>query len=547
MKNSNLIVEVNPEKISRGFLEDSVARSLGKKGIVLEPLFDSTIHIEKRSRDQQQKQAKWNIQQTKEDENSWDAAHELMDRAKGSDIVYVEPDVLSKTAQHQAKKTRGAKTDFFDDYLPQWSYPKPDDFTWHLKKSKLDKVRHKDPGPTGPKVRIAHFDTGYDGGHNGQRHPSEPKYLNLKLGKNLVEGGLPNDRRVKGVLDNPGHGPATMALLAGNSVEIGDIYNDYMGAVPFAEIIPFRISSSVVLLKNSAFAEALQYAMDLKCDVVTMSMGGLASKLWAEKVNEAYEAGIVLVTAAGNNFGGHLPTHRVIYPSRFNRVITACGVTHNDTPYYNSDYGMKVMMGNWGPEAVMYKAVGAYTPNVPWARMMSEGGGFSRDGGGTSSATPQIAATAALYIEKHKNHDFAKPWHRVEAVRTAILESARNIKDLEQYIGNGILNAEAALKFPVPASFKKTPEDSVRFPLLNVLFGNNRSKNVRAALTRSEMFETELLQLIDLDPQIDQWEQETKYLDKVDRNTATKADHEELAALVRESAFASEALKKILR
>lgn len=539
MENKNLIVEINPAKLSRGFIDGKTISNLEKKGIVLEPLFNPTIHTDKKSRGIQEKDVKWNLHPTKENENSWDEAHELMDRAGGSDITYVEPDALAEQVQPDMTAPPVTNTDYFGNYLKEWEHPTPDDFTWHLKKTGLDKVRHADPGSLGAKVRIAHFDTGYDGGN----HPSQPKYLNIGLGKNFIEGGLPNDRSVSGGLNNPGHGPATLALLAGNSVNIQNLYNDYMGAAPFAEVIPFRISTSVVLLKTAAFAQALQQAIDLKCDVVTMSMGGLASKLWAEKVNAAYEAGIVMVTAAGNNLGGHFPTHRVIYPSRFNRVLTACGVTYDNTPYYNDEYGLKVMMGNWGPEAVMYKAVGAYTPNVPWARMMPAGG-FSRAGAGTSSATPQIAATAALYIEKNKNYEFTQSWHRVEAARMAILETATVVSGLEKYVGAGILNAEKALKYKVPASFEKTPADNVRFPLFKVLFGNKRGLELAGA--RSEMYETEILQLFDTDPDINKWEQEKDFLNKVYENTATKEEHQELVDLILQSKKASNALKKIL-
>ena len=540
MKNSNLIVQINPDKISRGFVDKNTVNNLEKKGILLEPIFDSTIHLDIKSRGKQEKQAKWNIQKTKENENSWDAAHELMNQAQGSDIAYVEPDSLNKIVQENIQQMRGKQKDFHGDYLSQWTHPSPaDDFAWHLKKSNLLKMRHADPGPLGAKVRIGHFDTGFDGGS----HPSQPKYLNIELGKNFIEGGSPYDRQVGGKLNQPGHGPATMALLAGNSITIDGLYDDFMGAVPFAEIIPFRISNSVVLLKTVEFAQALQAAMDVKCDVVTMSMGGLASKLWAEKVNEAYEAGMVVVTAAGNNKGGHFPTHRVVYPSRFNRVLTACGITYDDTPYYNAGYGLKVQMGNWGPQAVMYKAVGAYTPNVPWVTMMPAGG-FSRAGGGTSAATPQVAATAALFIEKYKNTDFAKPWHRAEATRLAILESASYDENLSRYIGAGILNAEAALNYKLPATYQKAPEDSVRFPFFKLLFGSKRSNN--AIGERSEMFETELLQLLDIDPEINKWELNSEYLDKIYTSNATPKEHKELADLIKQSKLASEALKKSL-
>ena len=51
-------------------------------------------------------------------------------------------------------------------------------------------------------------------------------------------------------------------------------------------------------------AQGLDYARSIGADVVSMSMGGLPSGAWADAVNAAYEAGIVVVCAAGNNFGG---------------------------------------------------------------------------------------------------------------------------------------------------------------------------------------------------------------------------------------------------
>jgi len=63
-------------------------------------------------------------------------------------------------------------------------------------------------------------------------------------------------------------------------------------------------------------------------------MGGLPSQAWADAVNKAYEAGVVVVCAAGNNFGG-LPTSLVVYPARFDRVIAACGAMADRRPYLN--------------------------------------------------------------------------------------------------------------------------------------------------------------------------------------------------------------------
>ena len=161
-----------------------------------------------------------------------------------------------------------------------------------------------------------------------------------------------------------------------------------------------------------------------------MSMGGVASAAWADAVNKAYEAGIVYVAAAGNNISAGFfgfPTHQIVYPARFRRVIAACGIMADRRPYYGLKAG--TMQGNWGPESSMATAMSAFTPNVAWARW-----GCSdivrMDGSGTSAATPQIAAAAALYIQAHAAELFdsvkyPEPWMRVEAVRRAPVSHSR--------------------------------------------------------------------------------------------------------------------------
>src|SRR5262249_13137540 len=132
--------------------------------------------------------------------------------------------------------------------------------------------------------------------------------------------------------------------------------------------------------------------------VITMSMGGLASQAWAEAVNALYELGVFVTAAAGNNFG-NLPTHNIVYPARFKRVIAACGVMADGKPY--ADLPLKIMAGNYGPDSKMDTALSAFTPNVPWAKL-----GCSNivdpDGRGTSSATPQVASSAALWLQQFK-------------------------------------------------------------------------------------------------------------------------------------------------
>lgn len=168
------------------------------------------------------------------------------------------------------------------------------------------------------RVRVAHLDTGYDPGHE-----SVPTGLNRALQKNFVDADRPDDATDDsgGLLNNLGHGTGTLGILAGASV--GSFTKAY-GAAPFVEVIPVRVANSVLIFQNSSIAKGLDYVHsfcqreETRVHVVTMSMGGLASSAWADAINALYDAGVFVLTAAGNNFG-NLPTRNIVYPACFNR------------------------------------------------------------------------------------------------------------------------------------------------------------------------------------------------------------------------------------
>jgi Subtilase family len=183
---------------------------------------------------------------------------------------------------------------------------------------------------------------------------------------------------------------------------------------------PIRIANSVILLWTSVLAQAIDYAIQQNCDVISLSMGGLPSSAWNDAVNLAYESGICLVAASGDCFEGK-PTHHVVYPARYHRTIAACGVMADGRPYY--DLPITIIEGNWGPDSCMTAAMAAYAPNTPWARLGCPDT-INMNGAGTSSSTPQIAAAAALWYEQHKNV-LPRDWRRVEAVRHALFQTAQ--------------------------------------------------------------------------------------------------------------------------
>jgi subtilisin family serine protease len=445
--------------------------------------------------------------------NPWDVAHQSA-KAFGPATTFIEPDLLKEfvidtNAAAAYKKQTGNIPDKSKDdagFDPDWQPHQ--NLVWHLDDqfSQLKSARDAVAALT-PVIRIGHLDTGYSATHT--IIPDSLRTNNLQ--RNFVDGEDKmdaHDRQVSGPLRMPLHGTGTGALLAGNKIKLktdNGIFDDYLGGIPFAEVIDCRISNSVVLFKTSAFAEAVQYLVDLinagtPIHVISMSMGGAPSRAWADAVNNAYEAGIVMVTASGNNFNG-LPTSHVIYPARFKRVIAACGVTYDLRPYSSKKLGE--MQGCFGPEKHMTQALAAFTPNTPWASVSDNLVKFS--GAGTSSATPQIAAAAAIYYRKYYDELMQlEPWQRVEAIRNALYQSASQqgepVKSFQFSFGNGILKAMDALQIPVNANLGKMPEDSIPwFPILSTIF---KAVPGRQGGNKMAMYNTEIAQLIYTYPEL---------------------------------------------
>nr|WP_295828765.1 S8 family serine peptidase [uncultured Azospirillum sp.] len=452
-------------------------------------------------------------------ETPWDAAHALVApgtrfAAGSSGVEFVEPDIEQQWLPDDATSgmlRAAANPCVFTDQDDRGGKETGPDAGWNHAAAysgfaqALDRFGNALAEKLG-RVTIAHLDTGYD-----PDHITKPSGLDIELQKNFVAGGPP-DSAVDTIpggasLSNRGHGTATLALLAGGPPNRGVApwkeYEGPIGGAPFARVIPIRIADWVVRFTTGTMVQGFNHAIENGAHVLSMSMGGLSSAALTDAVNRAYDEGMLLVTAAGNNFAGSPSPKSIVFPARYRRVLAACGVMAKGRAYAGLHNG--TMQGNYGPESKMATALGAFTPNVPWA-VIGCPGLVAMDGAGTSSATPQIAAAAALWLAENFDEVMAlkEPWMRVEAVRNALFTSAAkstaamDAAETQEKIGQGVLKADAALAVPfakAAARLTRLPPAEASWSWINLILGGGVSIAPGPLAGREAMFALELTQM----------------------------------------------------
>ncbi len=485
----------------------------------------------------------------------WDAAHAAVDlshkqRSDGPRLEYAEPDyehAMRDVVEFRPPTPRPTSCAPNDSKGYPWSVGSPP-FGWHLADAftQLTSARKHIESLIGEAVsgRAAVLDTGYD-----PDHITQPKNFLTNLGHDYRDNDRdPIDPGIGGLLNQPGHGTATMAILASGDISVNQgsdpryQFTGIYGAAPMLEVVPVRIANSVIHFRSSTMAFGIEHAVATGCDVVSISMGGIPSKAWADEVNRAYDAGVFIAAAAGNSYGG-FPIRHIVWPARYERVTAVCGATADKEPY---THGSFVMQGNYGPASAMRTAMAAYTPNIPWARM-----GCSHtvdlDGGGTSSATPQVAGAAALVLAAMRAKGIEPPatGARVEAIRQALFSTADDTHPKSgTYFGHGLLRAMDAVQAVASdtgddSQYAARPDD-VSFAYLRSLDSWQRLHEESPG--RAQMLEVEAAQLAtQLEESDEFWAGCDGELDATDQSLQQRA-----IAFLKTNPGKSQALQRVL-
>jgi len=536
--------------------------------------------------------------------NIWDETYnyifELNRKNSGELPKHIEPEIYSHLHWDlDVCKKNEINSRYLSTYPNPKQYDIENELTWHLTdeysqlkkafkevwktyigKESLLKNEIQDKVCT-----IGHIDTGIL-----ENHPVQPLNFNKKKSKSFIlydnlsfwrKSFIDSDvPKMVDIVETQGHGNATISLLAGNKIpENGKPV--YFGAHPYAEIITYKVSETVIVLSGNKVAKAIEQAVDDGCQVISISMAGLPSQQLADAVNKAYEAGVIVVAAAGNSWvsgNRSILPKTTLYPAKWERVISAIGATVSHAPYLY-DFGRLTrtaggenMQMCYGPtEKENSTAVAAYTPNTTWfGECKHIDNLYDKTGGGTSSATPQIAAAAALYLDKYRKEieqlelKEDEKWKIVEIVKEALFGTTKEFtipdredwseemktkypKDLSNHFGNGIVQAYKVITDidfspeNLIQSLVKAPKadcaDKLVHKVINCYGINNKLKGLTEAA-----LQTELAQLVNLDKAIFDFIEKSE----IDEDELVNKALHKLAVLIKKSKLASNFLKKNL-
>ena len=152
-------------------------------------------------------------------------------------------------------------------------------------------------------------------------------------------------------------------------------------------------------------------------NIINMSLGGTAkSRTLEQAVDKAYEFGILLVAAAGNN--GYDKKGTITYPASYDSVIAVGAVDQQNNRASFSSVGRQLEL--------MAPGVGILStvPNNGYASY-----------NGTSMASPHVTGAVALVWE-------AKPSLTNIQLRNLLNDSATYLGDSFEY-GNGLVNSKS--------------------------------------------------------------------------------------------------------
>src|SRR3989344_1015439 len=266
----------------------------------------------------------------------------------------------------------------------------------------VDRVDADLSNHTGSGVKVCVVDTGID-----KDHPD--LQANIAGGRNFVAKGATVDPTKWD--DDNGHGTHVAGTIAAVDNTIGVV-----GVAPSASLLAAKVLNRQGSGYLSDVIAGIDYCVQNGAKVVSMSLGSSSDvQAFHDAVDAAYASGVLLVAAAGNDYGG-----AVSYPAAYDSVVAVSATDSADNP---------ASFSNVGPEVELA---------APGVSILStyKGGGYATLSG-TSMATPHVSGVAALAWE-------ANPLLTNAEVRALLQSTADDLGAVgkDDLFGYGLVDAE---------------------------------------------------------------------------------------------------------
>ena len=268
------------------------------------------------------------------------------------------------------------------------------EYEWNLQAINAQEIP-EDGTQDGQKIKVAVLDSGVD----------YVTGINLTGYVNLVE----EEQELSPMFqDLTGHGTGIASIIAGNGE------NGIYGVNPNVELYSVKVLGEENTAPLSRVIQGIYWCVEHDMDIINMSFGtSTYSKALEQAVEDAYDAGLLMVGAAGNGSG------EVEYPAAFEEVMA---VAATDPEAEISEFS------NTGEEL----DVAAPGEKIRVAGFFNG----SQVTHGTSIAVPHVTGVASLLWERDRTKSN-------EFIRQLINFSAKELPDTEEC---GLLDAGYALE-----------------------------------------------------------------------------------------------------
>ncbi|HXI87197.1 MAG TPA: S8 family serine peptidase, partial [Parvularculaceae bacterium] len=213
------------------------------------------------------------------------------------------------------------------------------------------------------------------------------------------------------------HGTAVASILAGG----GD---GFRGLAPRAEIyaasVFFSPDGGGEIATTASLVRALDWMIDRGVHIVNMSLTGPQNAILQSAIDRAYERGVLVVAAVGNEG----PAAGPLYPAAYKNVVGVTAVSRAKKIYRLANRG----------DYVDFAAPGVDIEHA------AEGGGFAASSG-TSMAAPFVAAVLAEECQSTTGEVG-------EACLAALMRNAEDLgpRGYDPIFGHGLIRAVAAMR-----------------------------------------------------------------------------------------------------